>query len=155
MLVCQIYGNLNLFHPKKWLRCTVNRKLSDQYIQMWSQFKGTSSKANMYFSLKNEIKLENYLTIFTGKIRNSICRFRTANHRLAVEVGRWIGKDYDQCFCTLCGNNKIGDEHLRLKYIPKYFWNYPSTFKFTSLINTDNTPDYYIKGCKVFHDGLF
>ena len=117
---------------------------------MWSQFKGTSSKANMYFSLKNEIKLENCLTIFTGKIRNSICRFRTANYRLAVEVGRLIGKDHDQRFCTLCRNNKIGDEfhflleceflqHLRLQYIPKYFWNYPSIFKFTSLINTDNT----------------
>ena len=77
---------------------------------MWSQFKGTSSKANMYFSLKNEMKFENYLTIFTGKIRNSICRFRTANRRLAVEVGRWTGKDYDQRFCTLCRNNKIGDE---------------------------------------------
>ena len=41
---------------------------------MWSQFKGTSSKANMYFGLKNKIKLEKYSTIFTGKIRNSICR---------------------------------------------------------------------------------
>ena len=96
---------------KNWLRCTVDRKLSDQYIQMWSQFKGTSSKATMYFSLKNEIKLESYSKVFTGKIRNSICRFRTANHRLAVEFGRWIGKDYDQRFCTLCRNNKIGDEY--------------------------------------------
>ena len=132
MLVCQIYGNLNLFHPQNGYDVQNYRKLSDQYIQMWSQFKGTPSKANIYFSLKNEIKLENYLTIFTGKIRNSICRFRTANHPLAVEVGRWIGKDYDQRFCTLCSNNKIGDEfhflleceylqHLSVQYIPKYF----------------------------------
>ena len=63
----------------------------------------------MYFSLENEIKLENYLTIFSGKIRNSICRFRTANHRLAVEAGRWLGKDYEQRFCTLCHSDKIGD----------------------------------------------
>ena len=39
---------------KKWLRCTVNRKLSDQYIQIWSQFKSTSGKANVYFSLKTK-----------------------------------------------------------------------------------------------------
>ena len=69
-------------------------------------------------------------------MRNSICRFRTGNHRLAVEVGRWLGKDYEQSFYTLCHSNKIGDDTIYpeiLLELSKY------VFKFTNLINTDNT----------------
>ena len=38
---------------------------------------------------KGELKFENYLDILEDKDKFTFCRFRTSNHRLPVEVGRW------------------------------------------------------------------
>ena len=37
-------------------------------------------------------------------------KFRTTNHRLPVETGRWQGKLLGERFCILCNNCQIGDE---------------------------------------------
>ena len=39
--------------------------------------------------IKGELKFENYLDILEDKDKFALCRFRTTNHRLPVEVGRW------------------------------------------------------------------
>jgi hypothetical protein len=48
----------------------------------------TSSKGANYKLFKGELKFENYLDILEDKDK-TLCRFRTTNHRLPVEVGRW------------------------------------------------------------------
>ena len=46
-------------------------------------------KEGNYKLFKGELKFENYLDILEDKDKFTLCRFRTTNHRLPVEVGRW------------------------------------------------------------------
>ena len=49
----------------------------------------TSSKGDNYKLFKGELKFEIYLDILEDKDKFTMCRFRTTNHRLPVEVRRW------------------------------------------------------------------
>ena len=45
----------------------------------------------------------------------NILKFRTGDHHLPVEAGRWNNIEYSQRKCTLCNLNDIGDEmHMLL-----------------------------------------
>ena len=39
------------------------------------------------------------------------CRFRTTNHYLPIETGRWINIDRGNGYCNLCNCQKLGDEY--------------------------------------------
>jgi len=60
-----------------------------QFKQIWNSSIETSSKGGNYKLFKGELKFENYLDILEDKDKFTLCRFRTTNHRLPVEVGRW------------------------------------------------------------------
>ena len=44
------------------------------------------------------------------KNRFTFCRFRTSNHRLPIEVGRWENVERHNRLCQLCQSGEIGDE---------------------------------------------
>ena len=83
------------------------------------------------------------------KFRIALTRLRTAVHRLLIETGRWVKPKpialENRKFITC---NIIEDEfHLKLvcpmyssfrHYIPKYYTNRPSMFKFIELLNNNN-----------------
>ena len=46
-------------------------------------------KALNYRLFKSEFRFEKYLDVLNDKHRCTFCRFRTSNHRLPIEVGRW------------------------------------------------------------------
>ena len=59
-----------------------------------------------------------------------LCRFRTANHKLPIEIGRWNNTNRNNRICTHCNKNELGDEfhyildcpcfeQVRNIYIPK------------------------------------
>jgi hypothetical protein len=56
--------------------------------QIWNSSIETSPKGGNYKLFKWELKFENYLDILEDKDKFTLCRFRTTNHRLPVEVGR-------------------------------------------------------------------
>ena len=61
--------------------------------------------------------MENYLRILSPKYMKIMIKFRTTNHRLPVETGRWQGKPLGERFCTQCNNCQIGDDfHYILEY---------------------------------------
>jgi hypothetical protein len=37
------------------------------------------------------------------------CRFRTSNHRLPIEEGRWANVERHNRLCQLCQSREIGD----------------------------------------------
>jgi hypothetical protein len=39
-----------------------------------------------------------------------LCRFRTANHKLPIEIGRWNYTNRNNRICTHCNKNELGDE---------------------------------------------
>jgi hypothetical protein len=48
--------------------------------------------------------------ILNDKNRFTFCRFRTYNHRLPLEVGRWENVERHNRLCQLCKYGEIGDE---------------------------------------------
>ena len=97
---------------------------------------------------KHKFEFERYLTILPSNLLHYFSSFRTRNHRLEVEAGRWTGIKYDERKCNLC-RVEIGDEYhylLTCKHLdnirkshtkPKYFKR-PNIIKYGNLINTNN-----------------
>lgn len=77
-----------------------------------------------------------------------MAKFRTCNHKLPIEVGRWHKVERNERKCLFCKNN-IGDEfHFlfecskfhdkRQIYIPKQFFKNPNTLKIHFLFKSKN-----------------
>ena len=80
---------------------------------------------------------------------NCEIKFRTGNHKLPVETGRWDGTDVSDRKCPLCSINDIGDEYHylfkcphftseRSKYIKPYYYRRPNMLKFGELFRSTN-----------------
>ena len=69
-----------------------------------------SSKGLCYKHFKDCFEFENYLNLLDDKNRQLLCKFRTCNHRLPIEIGRWQGIERQNRTCNICDKNEIGDE---------------------------------------------
>ena len=77
------------FPSKTWLGLTIERRAKDQFIQEWQNDMLGSNKGTMYLNMKSSFKFEKYLIILPANLRITYCKFRTGNHNLPVEAGRW------------------------------------------------------------------
>ena len=50
--------------------------------------------------------------------RYVLCRFRTGNHKLPIETGRWEDIERTERLCNLCNNHNIGDEFIYVLECP-------------------------------------
>jgi hypothetical protein len=127
----------------------IKRILIDQFIQKWNGQLANSSKGTNYRIFKNDIIFEPYLNILPDNLRCSLFHFRTGNHRLPVETGRWRNSflPYEDRKCNLCSLNEIGDEfHYlftcpffilnRKRYLSSYFYRQPNILKFRELFTS-------------------
>ena len=134
---------------KDWFRISFKQKVKDQYLQHWFSLINSSSSGITYRIFKNQYGINKYFSI----LNNSQCRiltaFRTRNHRLPIEVGRWGNIPISERICHLC-KSEIGDEfHYifkctsfndeRKSYTKAYFRNHPNTYKMNELMNSTNT----------------
>jgi hypothetical protein len=75
-----------------------------------------------YRIYKDNLVFENYLNILNDKDILTLSKFRTTNHKLPVEKGRWKNIARENRICPLCNNGEIGDEfHYQFKC--QYFGN--------------------------------
>lgn len=129
----------------------IKHRLIDQFKQEWHAKLGNSSKGTTYLSFKDNIDFETYLTILPQSLRLSMFHYRTGNHRLPIETGRWRQSfvPHESRKCTLCTTNDIGDEmhyllicpffeRNRHKYIPVKYSTRPNMLKFNDLMNSNN-----------------
>ena len=134
----------------EWLKQTVLLTLTDQFKQKWNSDMFDSSKGINYRIFKKELTLEKYFSVLPVKYCKLFCKFRTMNHKLPIETGRWHNISGQNRICTLC-NYEIGDEfhylfnckdteisNCRKTLIPKYFCQNPNTVKFDALFNLKN-----------------
>ena len=88
--------------------------------------------------------MEHYLKTLSPK--TIFVKFRTANHHLPGETGRWHGKSISERVCTICNSGQIGDEfhfilkcksleNLRKNYLCKYYYQNPNNIKFNELMS--------------------
>ena len=61
----------------------------------------------------------------------TLCKFRTTNHKLSIETGRWNNIDSVNRICTKCDNITIGDEY---HYIMEINVNIFQTLEIGSLL---------------------
>ena len=73
----------------------------------------------IYLTNTNNIGMDLYSTPAKGQI---IVYFRTSNHKLPIETGRWNNTDIGERQCTVCNQNDFGDEFHNILKCP-YFCN--------------------------------
>ena len=69
-----------------------------------------SQKGRNYNVFKTELKVETYPTELPIHLAINLFRFRTSNHKLPVETGRWQGIPQSERKCTKCNADCIGEE---------------------------------------------
>lgn len=90
-------------------------------MQSWFSAIDNSPKCINYRLFKSEFKLQkNCKKCKTNCI--TLCRYRTTNHKLPIETGRWNDVDRSDRICTLCNSISIADEFHYL-FNCKYFEN--------------------------------
>ena len=132
----------------EWLKLAISQKLEDQYLQNWSSIVDTSTCGTNYRLFKDEFGFSEYLYILPKYFSKILLLFRTRNHRLPIELGRWSGIAINERICHFC-HKDIGDEfHYILKceyfqeerhnYIKPYYRRHPNVMKFKQLMNSTN-----------------
>ncbi len=115
----------------------IKRTLIDQFKQKWHQDVQMSRKGRHYYTYKKDTDFENYLLLTPRNLSHYIFKFRTANHRFPIEVGRWHNIPYENRLCDKCNLNTLGDEtHYLLRC--QFFNNYRETFIDTKYTHTHN-----------------
>ena len=132
----------------RWLVRSIKQKNKDLYINHWFSNVDASSSCINYPLFKENFALENYMLKLPYACTKILCLFRTRNHHLPIETGRWSNIDISERKCNLC-NISPGDEfHYlmnckflaseRKRYIKAYYFRQPNVIKFKQLMNVRN-----------------
>ena len=140
-------GNTNIWFNQKLAKQTekcIIQNLKDQELQNITAKANLSTKGNSYMYLKVIWDLEPYLTSLDIDRTRALIKFRTGNHRLPIETGRYNNIPIENRKCRFC--NILGDEFhyvmeckqfsfSRKKYIDKMYYTRPNMEKFQTLMN--------------------
>lgn len=135
--------------PKDFMKNIISQQLENQYLQEWHFEVNRNRKCIVYRIIKEKVSLEPYLEKLNFIERRYLCKFRTGNHKLPITESRYVeGGGGVDVTCKLCNDNDVCDEYhvlfvckhfeeQRIKYLKKYFYNKPSTFKMFLLFNSN------------------
>ena len=85
------------------------------------------------------ISFKNYLEILKDKDLFLLCRFRTSNHRLPIEIGPWENINRENKVCNFCQGRKLGEEfHYLARLIPQKYRCSPNTVKYCALMYSNS-----------------
>ncbi len=134
-----------------WLKHSFKLRAQDQYKQKCLALIQESEKCTLYRSFKTEHRYESYLN--NSKIMFLICRFRTGNNKLPVNMFDHETPRHERT-CNLCDKNALGDEYhfllecpkfagIRQKYIHEKYYDRPNMLKFAELMQCKETIHLY------------
>jgi len=141
----------NNFNVSKLQLDSVIQRVYDFYFQHWYAEVRDSSKLETFHKIKASYKIETYLQCINNcKHRIALTRFRCSAHKLAIEEGRFRNIEREHRKCLYCKMNSIENEYhflmvcpyyrdLRMRFIPKYYYTWPTIQKFKNLMQTENT----------------
>ena len=135
------------FQNSDLLLALIRNRLHEQFTQEWHSLIQNSPKAINYRLFKDNFEFENYFNILEDKDIYTLCKFRTTNHKLPIETGRWNGIDRENRQCLKCNSRSIGDEfhyimecHFftenRTQLISRYLTQRPNILKFKQIMCT-------------------
>ena len=131
------------------MKMDISRTLSDLYIQEWNEKANVSSKGKQYLLFKDNLNFEKYLINVSKFYCSKIIKYRTGNHPLPVETGRWDDMPLNERKCKICTKDDIGDEYHylftcdffksdRKLYLKPYFYDKPNIHKYRELFTSTN-----------------
>ena len=82
-------------------------RLTDQYLQKWTEELCNVSKMRTYRSYKSELVMESYLLPL--HLRTALLRFRISCHQLRIEIGRYLRPPLPAQE-RICNDGSIEDE---------------------------------------------
>ena len=125
------------------------QRLFDIDTQAWRIDIQDMSKLRTYNQLKEDLVCEFYLNeIHTSLYKKVMAQLRGGLLELRANTGRYENICYEERLCLIC-NGEIENEYhfllecsqyktIRELYIPKYYFIYPSYFKFKELLTKKN-----------------
>ena len=136
------------FVNSKWLIKSTSQKFKDLYIQKWRSLITQTTSTNMYKYIKADFTRSSYINTLPFHLCKYFMAFRTRNHRLPIETGRWHNIPVNERYCNVC--NKLGDEyhfliecslfkHQREIYLDRKTFIRPSFYKFSGLLNIQDS----------------
>ena len=92
---------------------------------------------------------EKYLINLPDALKYIVCKFRTVNHKLPKETGRYTRIPRNVRVCKICNSGQLGDEfHFRLecpalkelgnKFLPADIYKRPNVINFGRILNIKN-----------------
>jgi hypothetical protein len=91
-------------------KCIVKQRMLDISNQNWKSTVYDSPMCSNYKLMKDDLKLEPYLYTLNQQDAIKLCKFRSGNHRLPVNTGRYHGLARQERICNLCPIQETGDE---------------------------------------------
>ena len=133
------------FISVNYLSQQIKQRQHDQYLQTWKNNISQSSRGNTYELYKEQLYSESYINKLPEYVWTKLLKFRTSNHYLPVETGRWNNILIEDRICTLCNAMDIGDKfhylfichffhNSRVQLIHPYYYTRPCTYKFRELM---------------------
>ena len=113
-----LFNQISINNPEI-VKIRIIQTFNDLNMQEWHAKTTESSKGRNYKVFKDDQHFEPHLRILSRKACIPLIKFRTANHRLPVETGRWEDLPYSERKCALCEKN-IGDEFHYLLICPSF-----------------------------------
>ena len=158
----EVFNNPSLYSTQG-LASKVEDILKDQYLQYWRNTVAQSSKGIYYKHFKDNLRFEQYL-LLSKSVYLPILKFRTCNHNLPVEAGRWCNIPRIERLCQLCSSPAVGDEfhylfrceallQQRTLHIHKSLSEFPNLFKIKRLFTSNKAKD--LKNLSKFIISLF
>ena len=129
---------------------SVKLKLTEIHSLSWKTEVFDSPKCLNYRIFKQDFGFENYFNVLLDDLSKAFCHFRSLNHKMPIEWGRYLGTQRDDRICELCRLHKIGDEFLymlectyfddtRNVYLPRGLTSRPNVNVFHDIMNSRDT----------------
>ena len=138
-----------LINPHIYNHEEFTQRLENQFHQNLNQQIENTNRAIFYRSVNENYDLDKILDELNPQLAYYFIKYKTSNHKLPIETGRWNNTLFNERTCLDC-NNEIGDEfhylfvcpkfsEERKQYIKPYYYRHPSMYKSIQLFQSKNT----------------
>ena len=97
----------------------IHQRIDDIELQEINELCSRSNKGKNYLALKEVWEKESYIHLLDQRDIINIIKFRTSNHKLPVETGRYQQIEYKDRICKECYSD-IGDEFHYVFKCPRF-----------------------------------
>ena len=145
--LCQWYPNI--LPSASVFKSRIKQRLFDQYVQEWFEEINNNELYYNYRMFKTEFCFEKYLNILPANLVSFLVKYRTLNHRMPIQKGRFLKMNRSERVCLKCNSGDLGDEfhylftcsyctEERKRLIKTYYWKRPNAIKYQQLLGSSS-----------------